>query len=73
MEEDDGGISSKTQDWQLLFLLIIKIKQNLGCPNKEYDAIFEQIHQNSGPIPEVKKSVLINDFENITACRACCI
>ena len=27
-------------------LLKMKIKQNPGCPKKEYNAIFKHIHQN---------------------------
>ena len=46
---------SVTLHTENLFLLKIKIKQNPSCPNKEYNGICKQIHQNTGPIPEVKK------------------
>ena len=67
MQEDEGGIFSKATDWKPLFLLKIKIKQNLGCLNKEYNAIFEHIHQNIRVFPKTKKFELNNDWENITA------
>ena len=46
MEGDEGGIFSKTPEEKSLFSLKIKIKQNSGCPNKEYNAIFMHINQN---------------------------
>ena len=36
-------------------LLKIKFKQNLGCLNKEYNKIFEHIHQNIRVYPRSKK------------------
>ena len=35
MKGDEGDIFSKAPEWKTLFLLKMKIKQNLGCPNKE--------------------------------------
>ena len=46
MEGDVGGIFSEAPDWKSLFLLKIKIKQNSGCPNKEYNAILQYIQYN---------------------------
>ena len=48
MRGDEVGIFSKVSEWQPLFLLKVKIKQNPGCPNNEYiyNAIFKHIHQN---------------------------
>ena len=46
MEGDEGGILSKALNGKPLFLLIMKIKQNPDCPNKENNAIFKHIHQN---------------------------
>ena len=66
MEGDKVGIFIKAPDWEPLFLLKIKFKQNPGCPNKEYNAIFEHIHQNIRAYPR-SKSALINDYENIIA------
>ena len=44
----------------------IKIEQNPGCPNKEYNAIYEYIHWNIGVYPTNKeKSTLDNDWETI--------
>ena len=43
MRGDEGSTFSKAVDWKPLFLLMIKIKQN---QNKEYNAIFQHIHQN---------------------------
>ena len=40
-----------------MFLLNIKIKQNLGCPSKEYNAIFKHIHQNIRAYPRSKKEL----------------
>ena len=43
-----------------------KIKQNRGCPNKEYNAIFQHIHYNIRAYSRSKeKSALINYQENI--------
>ena len=36
----------ETHQTENLFLFEIKIQQNPGCPNKEYNAIFKHIHQN---------------------------
>ena len=66
MEGGEVGIFSKALDWKPLFLLKIKIKQNPGCPNKEYN-ISSTFIRISVPIAEVKKSVLINCYENIIA------
>ena len=67
MEGNEVNIFSKAPDRIPLFLLKTKIKQNPGCPNKEYNAIFKHIHLISGPIPKVKKYALINDYENVIA------
>ena len=40
MEGDKGGIFSEVSDRKSLSLFKIKIKQNPGRPNKEYNAIF---------------------------------
>ena len=45
----------------------MKIKQNWGHPNKEYNAIVKLINQMSAPVPEETKYALINDLENIIA------
>ena len=39
------------------FLLKMKIKQNSGCPNNEYNAVFKHIHQNIGAYPRSKKNL----------------
>ena len=57
MKGDEGGIFSKAPGQKPLLLLKIKIKQNTGCPSKEYKCsqssnTFIRI---SGPILEVKK------------------
>ena len=51
------------------FLLKIEIKQNPGCPNKEYNSIFEHINHITRAYPrsKKKKSALIDDYENIIA------
>ena len=67
MEGVEGGVFSKAPKRKPLLLLKMKIKQNSDCPNKEYNVFFKHIHQNTGPIPEEKKSTLINDWENIIA------
>ena len=46
MEGDEEGIFSKAPNWKPLFLLEIRIKQNPGCPNKEYNAIFKHFYMN---------------------------
>ena len=46
MEEDKVGIFSKALNWKPLLLHKIKTKQNPGCPIKECNAIFENIHQD---------------------------
>ena len=65
MEGDEGDIFSKAPDSKPLFLLKIKIKYDPGYPNQEYYAIFEHTDQNIRSIPEVRKSVLANGYENI--------
>ena len=55
---------SKVPDGKPLFLLKIKIKQNPGCTNK---GILKHVHQNIRAYPKIKKSALINDYENIAA------
>ena len=55
MEGSEGVIFNKAPDWKSLFLFKIMIKQNLGCPNKEYNAIFKHIHQNIRVYPRSKK------------------
>lgn len=40
-KETKEAFSCKAPDWKPLCLLKIKIKQDLGCPNKEYNVIFE--------------------------------
>ena len=64
MKGNEGGISSKFLDWKsLLFLLKIKIKQNPGCPNKEYNVVFKHFHQNIKAYSRsFKKSALTNDW-----------
>ena len=40
------AFSCKAPDWKPLCLLNITIKTFPDCPNKEHNAVFEQIHQN---------------------------
>ena len=47
MKGNEGGIFIKAPNWMSLFLLKIKIKQNPGYPDKEYNVIFKHIHQNN--------------------------
>ena len=55
MERDEGGISSKAPR--------IKIKQNPDCPNKEYNVIFKNFHQNIRTYRRKNnKFALINDW-----------
>ena len=54
MEKNEGGIFSKAPDPKSLFLVKIKIKQNSDFPNKEYNAIFMHIHQNTRTYPRSK-------------------
>ena len=65
MEGDEGDIFNKVPDSKPLFLLKIKIKYDPGYPDQEYYAIFEHTDQNIRSLPEVKKSVLANGYENI--------
>ena len=59
MKRYEGGIFRKAPDWKRFFFsLKIKIKQNLGCPNKEYNAIFKHIHQNIKAYSRSKKKNL---------------
>ena len=43
MKGNEGDIFSNAVHWKSLFRLKIKIKQNPGCPNKEYNAVFKHI------------------------------
>ena len=47
MEGDEGDVFSKAPDWKPLFSLKIKMKQNPGCSNKEYNVIVKYFHQNT--------------------------
>ena len=55
MEGNEVDIFSSAPDRIHLFLLNIKIKQNPGCLNKEYNAIFTHIHLNIRACPRSKK------------------
>ena len=66
-EGSEGGVFSKAPDWKPLFSSKTKIKQNTGCWNKEYNAIFEYIHQSIRTYPRRKKSTLINNWETTIA------
>ena len=39
-------------------LLKIKVKHNPGCPNKEYNAAFKNIHQNISILSRGKKTCI---------------
>ena len=67
MEGNEVDILVKAPDWMPLLLLKIKIKQNLGYPNKEYNVIFKHIHQNIRAYCRSKKICIIDDYENIIA------
>ena len=70
MEGDESDIFSKALEVKLLFLLKMKNKtQDAQISN---NGNLEHIHRLSGPIPEVKHSALINNFENIIAYREKC-
>ena len=43
----------------------MKIKENPGCLNKGITQTLNTIIRLPGPIPELKKSALVNDYENI--------
>ena len=63
MKRYEGGIFRKAPDWKRFFFsLKIKIKQNLGCPNKEYNAIFKHIHQNIKVYSRSKKKICIDQW-----------
>ena len=51
MKGDEGDIFSKAPDQKTLFLFKIKIKQNPGCLNKEYNVVFKHFHQNIRAYP----------------------
>ena len=70
MKRDEGGILVKLQTVNrfFFFLLKVKFKQNLGCPNKEYNVISKHINQNIRVYRiSKKKSELIKDSENVLA------
>ena len=46
MKRNEGDIFSKFPGWKPLLLFKIKIKQNPGCQNKEYNVDFKHFHQN---------------------------
>ena len=46
MKGDEGDIFNKVPDQKPLFLFKIKIKQNPGCLNKEYNVVFKHFHEN---------------------------
>ena len=51
------SISSKVPDRKSLFLVDIKIKQNPGCPNKQYNVVFKHFRQNIRAYPKIKKNL----------------
>ena len=55
MEGDEGGIFIKAQTKNFVFDED-KIKQSVGCSNKEYNVIFEYIHKNTRVFSRNKKS-----------------
>ena len=55
MEGNEVGVFIKALDWIPLFFLKIKIKQNPGYLNEQYNAIFKHIHQNIRAYPRSKK------------------
>ena len=55
MEGNEVDIFSSAPDRVALFLLKIEIKQNPGCLNKEYNAIFQHIQLNIRAYPRSKK------------------
>ena len=59
MKGDEGGVFSK-----LLFFLKIKINKTQAAQIRNIMQSLSTIIGLSGPIPEVKKSALINDYEN---------
>ena len=71
MKGDEGDIFSKAPDQKSLFLFKIKIKQNPGCLNKEYNVVFKHFHQNIRAYPRSnfayweesgQSDVLVNKF-----------
>ena len=51
MKGHEGDIFSKASDQKPLFLFKIKIKQNPGCLNKEYNVVFKHFHKNIRAYP----------------------
>ena len=62
MEGDEGVILGKASRWKPLFLCSIKIKQNVGCTNKEYNAISKNIHQIIRVYHKSKKNIYIDQL-----------
>ena len=58
MKGNEVGIFTKAPGWILLFLLMVKLKQNPGYPNKEYYTIFKHIYQNIRACPRSKKTFI---------------
>ena len=58
MKGHEWGIFSKAPNWKPLFLIKIKIKQNLRCPNKEYNEDFKHFYQNIRTCPRSKISFI---------------
>ena len=71
MERDEGGIFIETpacKSFFFFFFFCLKFKQNLGCPNKEYNVLSKNINQNIRVYRRSKKkSELIKDSENVLA------
>ena len=55
MKGDEGGISNNFPDRKPLFLFKIKVKQNPGYPNKEYNVVFKHFHQNIRAYHRIKQ------------------
>ena len=52
---DQPNSSSKAPHWKPLFLIKIKVKQNLGCQNEEYNPIFKHSYEDVRAYPSSKK------------------
>ena len=63
MERNEVGIFSKAPVWKPMFLIKIKIK-TLAAQTRNIVLSSSTFIRISGPLLKVKKSVLINDYEN---------
>ena len=67
MEGDEVVFSVKLQTENLCFFLLYKLNKAHAARTRNEMQFLSTFIRTSGPVPEVKKPALINNYENIIA------